>query len=119
MRLLLSCFSQEIQEISENFPERDSPELLSSCSRTQYQAFKRSTIARQVRADGVCSAASVAPQIVPGASDERLRPDRLDLEVQADAGDFDVERLGQPVAVGQFEPEAAVGHVHHRRRDVP
>ena len=55
-----------------------------------------------------------APQTVPPVSCERIGPDRLDLEVQADAGDFDVECLRQAPAVRQLEPQAAVRHVHDR-----
>jgi len=79
-------------------------------------AVSRSTIARQVRADGVCSAARVAPHSVPD-DPAGHRPDRLDFQVQADAGDLDVERFGNRRRLRQLEPQAAIRHVDHRSHE--
>ena len=73
-------------------------------------------MARQVRAAGVTSDASAAPQRDGSPFDRRLAPDRLHLEVQADAGDLDVEARRQLLAGRHFEPQAAVADVHDRRR---
>ena len=49
----------------------------------------------------------------------RARPDRLHLELQADAGELHVERMRKLGALGHLEAQPAVRDVDDRRRRLP
>src|SRR4051794_5197653 len=46
----------------------------------------------------------------------RVRPDGIDIQVEADAGDIDAELRGQLLSPRQLDPEPAVRHIHNRGR---
>ena len=71
-------------------------------------------MARQVRADGVCSAMSVAPTACRSRLRSTLRPDRLNLQMEADARDLDVEDSGSGDLSRHLEAQTAVRDVDDR-----